>query len=53
MIKLYTVKDLQVILGMSQPTVLALIRDGKIKKLDTHGAIRVTEDALNKYLKGE
>tara|TARA_R110000868_G_C10972548_1_gene770449 strand:- start:31812 stop:32030 length:219 start_codon:yes stop_codon:yes gene_type:complete len=51
--KIYTVRELMLILRLSEPTVLKLIKDKKIRKLNTDGAIRVTENALNTYLKGK
>ena len=51
--KVYTMKELQEVLKMSEPTVRKLIKEGKLKKLDTDGAIRVSEDALKAYLRGE
>lgn len=50
--KIYTVRELMLILRLSEPTVRKLIKDGKIKALKTEGAVRVTETQLNKYLKG-
>lgn len=43
-------KDLMKILKLSEVTVRKLIKEGKIKKLDTDRAVRVTEESLNTFL---
>lgn len=49
-VKIYTMKDLMKILKLSEVTVRKLIKEGKIKKLDTDRAVRVTEESLNNFL---
>ena len=51
--KLYTMDEVCAILRMSQPTVRNLIKSGKLKKLNTDGAIRISSDQLEKFLKGD
>lgn len=46
-------KEVMKILNLSEPTVRKLIVDGRIRKLETNGAVRITKDDLDKYLKGE
>lgn len=53
MIKVYTMKELKEILGLTEPSIRKLVKSGKLKKVETNGAFRVTEDSLNKFLKGE
>jgi len=52
-LKVYTMKELQEILKMSEPTVRKLIQEKKIIKLDADKAVRVSEKALNDYLEGK
>ena len=51
--KVYSVEELQKILGTGYRTILKLISTGKIKKLSGMGKIKVSEKALNDYLEGK
>ena len=53
MVKVYSVEELQKILGTGYRTILKLIATGKIKKLSGMGKIKVSEKALNDYLEGK
>lgn len=50
--KVYTIEQVAEILQLSVSSVRKLINDGKIKKLNTDGIIRVSESQLNEYLEG-
>lgn len=52
-LKVYTMKELQEILKMSEPTVRKLIQDKKLIKLEADKAVRVSEKALSNYLEGK
>lgn len=51
--KIYTLDGIAEILKLSTQTVRKLIENGKLKMLDTDGAIRITEKQLNDYLEGK
>lgn len=51
--KVYTVEEVAKILRMGISSVRKLISDGRIKKLDTDGLIRVSQAALDAYLEGK
>lgn len=52
-IKLYTLHDLQPILGVTYRTLQNYIKDGKLKGAKIGGKWRVTEENLRKFLNGE
>jgi len=53
MLKVYNIEELQLILDVGYRSVLKLIVDGRLKKLQGLGKIKVSEKALNDYLEGK
>lgn len=51
--RVYTIEEIAEILKMGVSSVRKIINDGRIKKLDTDGLIRVSQAALDAYLRGE
>lgn len=52
-IRLYTLKDLQSILGISHRTLLNYIKSGRIKGVKIGGKWKVSEEVLRKFINGE
>jgi len=48
---LLTIKDLQAYLGCSEPYALALLNSGAIKGFKVAGKWKITESAVEKYIK--
>ncbi len=51
--KIYTAQEVADILRVGYRKVLELIKDGKIKSLDTDGMYRITEESLKAFMVGE
>lgn len=51
--KLYTVKELQKYLRLSEKTVLLMLNSGQLKGFKAGGKWRVTQTELNKFMKLE
>lgn len=51
--EVYTVDDIAKILRLTTSTVRRIIRDGWIKTVPGLTQVRVTHEALDKYMKGE
>lgn len=51
--KIYTAQEVADILRVGYRKVLELIKDGKIKSLDTDGMYRITEESLKAFMAGE
>ena len=52
--KIYNAHEIADILGISYRSVLRLIKEGKLKKLDgITGKTKVSQHQLNEYLKGK
>ncbi len=49
----YTLVEAAVILKVSDQTVRNLIKNKKIKKLDTTGAVRISKKELDRFITGE
>jgi len=52
-IKLYTLKDLEGILGVTNRTLQSYVKTGKIRAVKVGGKWKVTEENLLKFLNGE
>lgn len=52
-LKLYTITDLEEILGVCRRTLLSRARTGKLPCKKINGKWRITEAALRKYVNGE
>ena len=50
--KVYTASEVAEILKISYRAVLTLVKDGKLKSIDTNGIVRISEYQLDEYLKG-
>lgn len=48
--KLYSVKDLEPVLGKSDQTIIRYLKAGKLKGKKVGGQWRVTEEALREFL---
>lgn len=51
--KLYTVRDLTEDLKLSERTIRRYIKEGKIGHIRVGSNIRVTQEQLDKFLKGD
>lgn len=51
--RLYTLSDLEPILGVTHRTLQTYIKDGRLKGVKIGGKWKVTEDNLVKFLNGE
>ena len=51
--KLYTLSELQPILGVSNRTLHTYIKDGRLKAVKIGGKWKVTEENLKKFVNGE
>lgn len=51
--KLYSAKEVIEILGVSRPTLLREINNGNLKAFKAGRQWRITEEALNEYMKPE
>ena len=49
--RIFTVKDLQSYLKMSETTVLKLLNSGKVKAKKVNGVWRIFKSEVDKYLK--
>jgi len=49
--KIFTVKELQAYLKMSETTVLKLLNSGKVKAKKVNGLWRIFKSEVDKYLK--
>lgn len=52
-IKLYTLTEVEQILGVSHRTLLRWVTDNKIKAIKVGGRWKVSEDTLNQILEGK
>jgi excisionase family DNA binding protein len=52
-IKLYSLKDLQKVLGVTQRTLQTYIKDGKLKGQKIGGKWQISESNLRKFVNGE
>ena len=52
-IKLYTLHEIQPIIGVGYRTLQNYIKDGKLKGAKIGGKWRITEENLRKFLNGE
>lgn len=50
--RLYTIKDLEPVLGLSRFSIMRLINDGKLKANKISGAYRITEKNLRQFVNG-
>lgn len=50
--KLYTLTELQEVIGVSHRTLLAYVKKGRIKASKIAGKWRVTEQNLRKFIEG-
>lgn len=51
--KVYTVEDVAEILKVSTWAVKKYIRENKLKTVKNIGSVRITEEQLNAFLRGE
>lgn len=51
--KMYTVKEVALILNLSTETIRRYLRNGVLKGFNNGGAWRISEDQLLKYIEGE
>lgn len=52
-ITIYTLTDLEQILGVTHRTLLQYVKDGRIKGVKVGGKWRITEENLKKFLNGD
>jgi excisionase family DNA binding protein len=52
-ISLYTLTEIEPILGVTHRTLLTYIKEGKLKGVKIGGKWRVTEENLKKFINGE
>lgn len=52
-IRLYTLTELEPVLGVTHRTLLSYIKEGRIKATKIGGKWKVTEENLNRFLNGE
>lgn len=52
-IRLYTLTELEPILGVTHRTLQSYIKDGRLKGIKLGGKWKVTEENLQKFLNGE
>lgn len=52
-ISLYTLTEIEPILGVTHRTLLTYIKDGRIKGIKVGGKWKVSEDNLKKFINGE
>lgn len=52
-IRLYTLTEVEPILGVTHRTLLTYIKDGKLKGVKIGGKWKVSEDNLKKFINGE
>ena len=52
-IAVYTLSEIENIIGVTHRTLLNYVKDGKLKAAKIGGKWRVTEENLNRFLNGE
>ena len=52
-IRLYTLTELEPILGVTHRTLQSYIKDGRLKGVKIGGKWKVSEEVLRKFIKGE
>lgn len=52
-LKVYTLTEIEPILGVTHRTLLNYVKQGKIKAIKLGGKWKITEDNLKKFLNGE
>lgn len=52
-IRLYTLTEIEPILGVTHRTLLSYIKDGRLKGIKVGGKWKVSEDNLKKFINGE
>lgn len=52
-IKLFTLSEIEPILGVTHRTLLTYIKDGRLKGVKLGGKWKVSEDNLRKFINGE
>lgn len=52
-IAVYTLSEIENIIGVTHRTLLSYVKDGKLKAAKIGGKWRVTEENLNRFLNGE
>ena len=52
-IRLYTLTELEPVLGVTHRTLQTYIKDGRLKGVKVGGKWRVTEETLRKFVNGE
>lgn len=52
-IRIYTLQELEPLLGVTHRTLLSYVKSGRLKAVKIGGKWRVTRDTLDKFLKGE
>lgn len=52
-IRLYTLTELEPVLGVTHRTLQSYIKDGRLKGVKLGGKWKVTEESLQKFLNGE
>jgi len=50
---MYTIKEVADIFKVSQRTVRRWLASGKIQKIKNIGSVRITQEEINKFIKGE
>lgn len=51
--RLYTLTDLEPVLGVTHRTLLQYVKDGKLKATKIGGKWKVSEENLKKFINGE
>lgn len=52
-IKLYTLTELEEVLGVTHRTLLSYVKDGKLKAVKIGGKWKVTEENLRAFINGQ
>lgn len=52
-IRLYSLTELEPILGVTHRTLLSYVKDGRLKCIKVGGKWKITEENLKRYLNGE
>lgn len=52
-IKLYTLTELEEVLGVTHRTLLTYVKDGKLKAVKIGGKWKVTEENLRAFINGQ
>ena len=52
-LKLYTLTEIEPVLGVTHRTLLTYIKDGRLKGIKVGGKWKVSEENLKKFINGE